>query len=191
MKATKYVRHSIWSNYDLHEEDWRDGYKEYLDINGLDYDPTDKDGLYDFMIQCNEDYLSDERANLNIKLNQPIIVIADLGLWDGRRSGYKLISSGNIRDCLYADADYAEWYVDKFGDLRATATHHDGANYYLYRVFKENISEEQMENFEEKIYKGICTRADINRYTQRLGDYIADVYGWDIPRKKNVRKVVS
>ncbi|MBC5727823.1 hypothetical protein H8R91_04660 [Ruminococcus sp. NSJ-71] len=33
--------------------------------------------------------------------------------------GYKMIDSGNIKDCLYSDTDYTEWYVDKYGDLRA------------------------------------------------------------------------
>ena len=31
-----------------------------------------------------------------------------------------MIDSGNIKDCLYSDTDYTEWYVDKYGDLRAT-----------------------------------------------------------------------
>ena len=33
--------------------------------------------------------------------------------------GYKMIDSGNIKDCLYSDTDYTEWYADKYGDLRA------------------------------------------------------------------------
>ena len=90
------------------------------------------------------DYLSDERVNLDVQLSQPIIVIGDIGRWNGRVMGYKDIPSGNIRDCLYADTDYTEWYVDKYGDLRADATHHDGTNHYLYRVFKDGVSETQM-----------------------------------------------
>ena len=84
--------------------------------------------------------------------------------------GYKDIPSGNIRDCLYSDTDYTEWYVDKYGDLRADASHHDGTNHYLYRVFKENVTETQMENLKDKIYYGKATRADITRVTRRLGD---------------------
>ena len=30
-----------------------------------------------------------------------------------------MIDSGNIKNCLYSDTDYTEWYVDKYGDLRA------------------------------------------------------------------------
>ena len=49
------------------------------------------------MYEINNRYLDDERVNLNIQLDQPILVIADLGLWNGRRTGYQEISSGNIR----------------------------------------------------------------------------------------------
>ena len=139
---------------------------------------------YEWMEETNYDYLSDERVNLNVQLSQPIIVIGDIGRWNGRVMGYKDIPSGNIRDCLYADTDYTEWYVDKYGDLRADATHHDGTNHYLYRVFKDGVSETQMENLRDKIYHGKATRADITRLTRRLGDEIAAVYGFDIPKQR-------
>ena len=107
-----------------------------------------------------------------------------MGLWNGRFQGYKTIESGNIRDCLYSDTDYTEWYVDKLGDLRADAIHHDGTNHYLYRAFKDNATPEQIKNLQDKIYAGKATRADITRVTKRLGDDIAKVYGFDIPKPR-------
>ena len=98
--------------------------------------------------------------------------------------GYKMIDSGNIKDCLYSDTDFTEWYVDRYGDLRADAAHHDGTNYYLYRVFKEGVTESQIERLQEKIYMGKATRADITRVTKRLGDEIGRVYGWDFPKSR-------
>ena len=177
-------RHIIWSNMNLEADDWRDSYKEYLEINGLDDDPDDENKLYEYMVEANDDFLSDERQNLDIQLSQPIIVIGDLGRWNGRVTGYKMIDSGNIKDCLYADTDYTEWYVDKYGDLRADAFHHDGTNYYLYRVFKDGVSDTQIENLQDKIYAGKATRADITRVTKRLGDEIAGVYGFSIPKQR-------
>ena len=177
-------RHIIWSNMNLEADDWRDSYKEYLEINGLDDDPNDENKLYEYMVEANDDYLSDERRNLDIQLSQPIIVIGDLGRWNGRVTGYKMIDSGNIRDCLYADTDYTEWYVDKYGDLRADAVHHDGTNHYLYRVFKDGVTDKQIENLQDKIYNGKATRADITRVTKRLGDDIAGVYGFPIPKQR-------
>ena len=177
-------RHIIWSNMNLEADDWRDSYKEYLEINGLDDDPNDENKLYEYMFEANDDYLSDERRNLDIHLSQPIIVIGDLGRWNGRVTGYKMIDSGNIRDCLYADTDYTEWYVDKYGDLRANAVHHDGTNHYLYRVFKDGVTDTQIENLQDKIYNGKVTRADITRVTKRLGDEISEVYGFSIPKQR-------
>ena len=105
-------RHIIWSNQNLDVDDWREDYKEFIEANELDDDPNDEQALYEWMEETNYDYLSDERVNLNVQLSQPIIVIGDIGRWNGRVMGYKDIPSGNIRDCLYADTDYTEWYVD-------------------------------------------------------------------------------
>ena len=181
-------RHIIWSNMNLEADDWRDSYKEYLEINGLDDDPNDENKLYEYMVEANDDYLSDERRNLDIQFSQPIIVIGDLGRWNGRVTGYKMIDSGNITDCLYSDTDYNEWYVDKYGDLRADAVHHDGTNHYLYRVFKDGVTDTQIENLQDKIYNGKATRADITRVTKRLGDDIAGVYGFPIPKQRQTNE---
>ena len=177
-------RHIIWSNQNLDVDDWREDYNEFLEANELDGDPNDEQALYEWMEETNYDYLSDERGNLNVQLSQPIIVIGDIGRWNGRVSGYKMIDSGNIKDCLYSDTDYTEWYVDKYGDLRADAVHHDGTNHYLYRVFKDGVTDTQIENLQDKIYNGKATRADITRVTKRLGDDIAGVYGFPIPKQR-------
>lgn len=169
----KYV---VWSDIDLDLEDWRESLEEL-------YPNYPEDELYAIMCKTNAVNLYDERENLNIQLPREIIVIGDLGLWNGRAHGYKMIESGNIRDCLQSDCDKNEWYVDKNGDLRCTAIHHDGRNYYLYRVFKDDATESQIERLKEKIYNGTATRKDITRVTKRLGDDIGAVYGWQFPKR--------
>lgn len=83
-------KHTIWSNMDLNIEDWRDDYKEYLEMNDMDdADPNDEDAIYEWMNETNDMYFDDEYANLNKKIDGRILVIADLGLWDGRKQGYK------------------------------------------------------------------------------------------------------
>lgn len=166
--------HLIWSNYDIDYEDWRD------DLEAEHPDMTEDERI-SLMYDINNDYLDDERCNLDIQLSRPILIIGDLGRWNGRVMGYKEIKSGNIKDCLYSDTDYSTWYVDKNGDFRCTAIHHDGTNYYLYRTYKDGVSDEQIENFKWKIYNGKATRADITRITRRLGDEIGKVYGWEFP----------
>lgn len=170
-------KHLIWSNYDLDYEDWKDDLEEQ-------YPNLSEDERVALMYDINGDYLDDERVNLNIQLNRPILLVGDLGLWNGRHTGYKEIESGNIRDCLQADTDYSTWYVDKLGDLRCDAIHHDGTNHYLYRTYKDGVSDSQIDLLKEKLYSGRATRADITRVTRRLGYEIAKVYGFDIPRQR-------
>ena len=160
---------TIWSN-NLDYDDWKN------DLEELYPDYSDEDRI-SLMYDINNEYLEDERVNLDIQLDRPILVIADLGLWNGRFSGYKEIGSGRISDCLYSNTDYCTWYVDGYGDLRCDAVHHDGANHYLYRTYKENVSDTQIENLKNKIYEGTVTRRDITRITRRIGDAIAEVYG--------------
>lgn len=170
-------KHIVWSDLNLNYEDWR----SYLES---EYPDKTEDERMALMVELNGDYLSDERVNLNIQLPRGIIVIGDLGLWNGRFSGYKMIESGNIQDCLYSDCDYNEWYVDKLGDLRCTAVHHDGRNHYLYRAIKESVTEGQLDRLKSLIYSGRAARQDITRVTKRLGDAIGAVYGWSFPKQK-------
>lgn len=177
-------KYRIWSDLDLDYENWR------ADLEA-DYPELTEDERMMLMHEINGGYLDDERANLNIQLDQPILIIADLGLWTGRHMGYKEIASGNIRDCLYSDRDidYSTWYVDRLGDLRCDAIHHDGTNHYLYRTYKDGVRDSQIDLLKEKLYRGIATRADITRVTRRLGDDIAKVYGFSIPWQRQAASV--
>lgn len=166
----RYAEHTIWDSRPDYE-DWR------ADMEA-EYPEMTEDERYGRMLEINADYLDDERANLNVPMGMPILLIADIGRWDGRYSGYGVIRSGNIRDCLRSDMDDCRWYVDELRDLRCRAAHHDGVNNYLYRVFKDGVTTEQMDNLLYKIYCGTATRRDIMRLTRRLGDVIAEVYGW-------------
>ena len=175
-------KHIIWSNYDLDYENWRDDLEaEYPDMS--------EEERIALMYEINSNYLDDERTNLSIQLSQPILMIADIGRWDGRYSGYGEIKSGKISDCLYSELDYATWYVDKLGDLRCDAIHPDGTNHYLYRVYKPGIRESQIDLLKEKLYEGKATRADITRITRRLGDEIAKVYGFSIPKQRQTAEI--
>ena len=166
------MEHIIWSNIGINVADYADFLQEeYPDV-------TDPDKQYELCCDMYYNYLDDEKINLDIELPHAIICIADIGLWDGRRMGYKMIESCNIEDCLYdPECDYCTWYVDSYGDLRFSGAHHDGTNNYLYRELRD-ISDKQLENFLHKICTGTLTRRYINRYTTRLGDHIAQVYGW-------------
>ena len=173
-------KHMIWSS-EIDIEDWKD----YLESEHPDV--TDEYEKYRLCSELNDSYLDDERINLRVDLHREIIAIGHLQRWNGRVTGYKEIKGTCISDCLCGTCgDYVSWYVDERYDLVCEDAHHDGTNHYLYRVFKKGVSDTQKENFKCKIYDGKVTRADINRYTERLGDKIDEVYGWnDAPKRGN------
>ena len=185
MWERKYI---IWSNENLDTEDWKESFKEFIEKNNLDIDPNDEEKLHKYMVETNDEYLSDERINLNINVpdTDTVLVIADLEFWDGRCSAYREIHADKISDCLYTDpdTDYTTWYLDNRGDFCCDQIHHDGTNHLCFRAYKPNMTEAQKENLKAKLYMDTATRADITRVTQRLGDEIAKVYGWDIPKSK-------
>lgn len=90
--------HAIWSNYNLDLDDWRDDLLE-------EYPDKSEDELYALMYEHNDLQLDDERVNLNIQMPGSILMIADIGQWNGRFPGYQEIKSGNIKDCLYTNMD--------------------------------------------------------------------------------------
>ena len=164
---------TVWSNQNLdYENDWAPYLKEeYPGLSDYDYERL--------MWDINGDYLADERINLDVELNHPILVIADLGLWNGRAYGYKELP-GNIKECLYSDCEYVTWYVDDDGEFCCNASHHDGTNHYRYRTYKSGVSEWQIDKLKSKIYDGTATEEDIDSVTRKLGYDIAEVYGWEM-----------
>ena len=165
----------IWSDIDLNPEDWRKDYEEVARENEWDEDTSDPDNLWQYMIATHNTYLDDERYNLNKYLDGRILIIADLGLWNGRKQGYKIID-GNISNILYDnDADFIEWYADQY-NIRATAHHHDGTNHYLYREIREDRN---IQILLDDIYNGReISRSKLNYYTRSIRPYVAEIYGW-------------
>ena len=90
----------IWSNMNINPDDWKEGYKEATEINGWDEDTEDEVNLWRYIDETLDAYLGDERMNLNVPTDGRILLIADLGLWYGRRQGYQ-IREGNVKNILY------------------------------------------------------------------------------------------
>lgn len=177
------MKHRIWANtYDAVK-----AVADYLMANpGEVYgDCWDEDeniseaDAWDYAQDDVSNWLEDERANLDIDIGADIIVFADLGLWNGRRTGYKTLKSRNLRDVLdVCCGDYIEWYVNENGEMIIRDSHHDGTNVYTVRALRD-LSWAQLENFYGKLSRGLTTR-DVKRYTRRLGDFPAKVYGWKL-----------
>lgn len=155
----------IWTN-DIYLEDYEDYFRE--------------EGIMDEEEKMKEMYLLNEldfeaaMVNLDVKLPGKILVIACLGLWNGRRSGYKIMDN-NLNEILTASiGGLYEVYFDGY-NIKAKDVHHDGINYYEFRLIR---NDRNIDILLEKIYDDDFSRQDINNYTRSLAPYVREVYGW-------------
>ena len=158
--------------------------------------PLGKAEYLQLMYEINDSNINDicEKLNINAAMDRDgvILVIADLGFWDGRQLGYKVIDSGNIADCFRSmhGCDYGRWYIDKCGDLRFAGSHHDGTHYCIFRACKrEHVQEDKL-----KALLGIDNPYNekdlvdyILNYTCRLGDHICKFYGGSLLKYRTHR----
>ena len=182
--------YTIYDNYNVCSSENMEEEKACLLEEGIytEEEITDSmlmDRCYDVDRFC----FDDERSMLEDLSEGKLIAIVDLGLWNGRFSGYKEIKS--LEDTLYSECDYERLYVDSNGDLRKEESHHDGNNSILYRYWKDGLTEEQKDNFMSKIYNGECTQKDITRYTRKAGIEIACFYGWKVRGTKKLTVKVA
>ena len=185
-KLKEYV---IYDNYNVCSEENMEEEKRFLIDDGIYTEEEITDEI--LMDRCydNDRIFFDEHAMLEDNSEGSLIAIADVGRWNGRFSGYKEVK--NLADVLYTDCDYEKLYVDSNGDLRKDESHHDGSNFILYRYWKDGLTDEQKENFLNKIYNGECTQKDITRYTRKAGVGIANAYGWTVRGGENKYKKVA
>ena len=135
-------------NLMLWSEDFYDNYESYeeakecfgdLILENSMYESedeiTDEDILRQFNDENCREYNSVTDALLNHdKVKRPLgggfLVLADLGLWDGRHKGGKVIGSllSVLKECS-SDSDGVKWEI-KDNDLVITAPHHDGTNIF-------------------------------------------------------------
>ena len=161
----------IWSS-DVNVEDYEDFLKEeYPEI-------TDEYEKYTLCSEMNDMYFEDEMANLDINTN-PIVCIADLGLWNGRRTGIKRCGN-NVNSILCSTMNgNVKFFYDRY-NVKGTEYHHDGTNYYVYREIKGNTYEEQERNYNRllnAVLENTLTSSLISRCTRSIRDYVTSVYG--------------
>lgn len=170
---------TIWKSYGMYDLKELEEYEEQAKLNLLNNDFTEEQiteeqitkKLYKDIDICFEDV----QSNLFRILNGRILCIAGMGLWNGRRTGYKILGN-NLNEVLTSSigCDEKEVYCDTY-NVYAQGYHHDGRNYVEFREIREDRN---IENLLDKIYSGKeVTRRDINYYTRSLRPYVKEVYG--------------
>ena len=169
------IKHIIWSNTDIDFEEWKNDMMEYVEETYEDdRGDVSEDDVWNFIRNELDFKLECERNNLDQQTDGRIIAIADIGRWNGRVNGYKIIDA-NAKEILYSSADYILWYGDGY-NIRSIQHHHDGTNYIEYRVIREDRN---IDNLLDAIYNGEeISRKKLNYYTKSLYPYVAKIYGW-------------
>ena len=168
---------TIWKSYGMYSleemEQAEQDAREHLKENDFkDWETVDvSDTIYEEI----DMWFEDEQSNLYRQLDGRILCIADMGLWNGRRTGYRILGN-NLNEILTCGigCDEKEIYCDGRNVL-ATGYHHDGTNYVEFREIREDRN---IENLTDKLYSGQpVTRREINYYTKSLRPYVKQVYG--------------
>lgn len=166
----------IWSDPTWWSQAEVEGFQaDLIESGDMDKDADEYD-LYNRMWEINNEYLDDEKMNLDQDTGM-IVAFADIGLWNGRVEGYKEFeyNLNNIFD-LY-DCDYNKWYSDGY-NIRWVGVHHDGRNYCVFREIRRDLTNAQIDRFERKLADGTLTDRDVRRYTKSLLPRVKAVYGW-------------
>lgn len=170
-----YKRFTIYDS-DINLNDWKDFIKETEGNMGVKLSISEAYELVEEMVSS---YFEDEIANLNKDLGYPILVVADFGFWNGRRTGYKVIESGNLSDILkHCSGDNCKWYCDGY-NIRCEESHHDGTNYYTYRKIVNGYENDGIFNLLNKLYYNRpISKATLNYYTKSIAKDVAEIYGF-------------
>lgn len=165
------MKRIIWTN------DWEQVHDIALDIMEQEPETTEADALA-IAEDVNSDYLQED---LDIDVGHPILMIADRGLWNGRRLDYRPIGTNLLNALDHTCGDYLTFYVDDAGNVCCDDTHHDGTNHYIFRALKPGKT---IGTLGRKIVAGKATTRDFSASTYRLGDIFANRYGWKLRGRK-------
>lgn len=153
-----------------------------LDCEALRKESYDADDSDEYIYNCEANSMQEDfeylLGELDISLECPIIVIADLGFWHGRRPGFKDLHSDNIKRCLmlHASGGYerAIYYLDRY-NLRADLIHYDSSHHVTFRVLR---NAKDLGLVERLAINGNLTSKMLSRYTQSIKPFVDRAMGF-------------
>lgn len=166
----------LWSydTNDWDEDEARGMYEECYE------ETPSEEALQQYIYDVNQDYLEDEKSNVEFYERghgqKQYIVLADLGLWNGRFDGGKIITGlwNAISQCF---EDYNEIY-EEGGRLKVTAHHHDGTNYFQIKELTERGKGYAERNGGDMSDRELHQKLFNNSHYSRNVRLFKEIYGW-------------
>lgn len=168
-------QHTIWTNEP-------DAITALMEDYNAEYGDEDEQLDYYAAAELNDEYRHDEISNLESANAGEILAIADLGLWNGRCSGYTTYKKlTDVLETMPNYDAYIRFYVDEHGEFCGRFTHHDGINSVIYRERRPNCSEEMWNHLLETMMEDDDYSNLVELCTMPLGTKIQAIYGWVDP----------
>ena len=182
------MKHILFSNYfwenDEYGKDQYDYARDYLfseyseDEDWETQDDVPDERVVNEVYAQSEWYWEDFKTEFGKFIKDSdygFLLCGDIGTWRGSVAGGCYVNEFDDLYKFWEDCRDVKVY-DEGGHLYIQATHHDGTNYYEYRVIREDRN---IENLLDAIYNGEeISRARLNYYTKSLYPYVAKIYGW-------------
>ena len=161
-------------NSRFNQEDFELLIKDYMEYND-DVEYLTEDQKLDIYYKELDLWFDAEQCNLDVELNNNIIAITDVGRWNGRSSGYKVLNN-NLSSIMNSfGCDDFKIYVEN-KNVYFEGWHHDGYNSILFREVK---NPDNIDKFLDKIYEGeTITNSMLNYYTRSIYKDVKNVYGF-------------
>ena len=180
--------HVIYSSdpYDFNEEEMRENWYGLAEVNDWEIpeDGPSDDDLWEKWYDQNERDWDDIECEVKWHDERgSYLIIASLGLWNGRFDGGKIIDgylTEAIRAC-FEDYNKVYWQ-DK--NLKVEATHHDGTNYFIIKKLTDRGIE--FYNNHEWDYDDRIMHQKLfkDAHYSHSVDFFARIYGWVKDRKE-------
>lgn len=153
------------------EDELIEDIKQNFELEGIE--DVDEEMIQEEAYFLKDVYFEDLQKEIkDFKLND-VLCLANLGLWNGRKPGYKVVDGSILNQGVFSDSYYSIFLEDN--DLRAVDPHHDGTNYYIFREIKDNVN---IDNLLNDIYSGKeISKQKLSYYTKSIYPAFAELYG--------------
>lgn len=167
--------HTIYNaNEFLSDEDLKEAWKD--EAFGTEYENFEdipESVKCDFMELNDRDNFDAEITNLSsieIPSLRKVLVLADLGLWNGRRSAYKIATCDTYADVLRLASYEPNYYVED-NEFKCDDSHHDGTNHLIFRLIHSELAEKVE-------YEVPDNNEFLLKHTTPMAEPIRKLYGW-------------
>lgn len=178
----------IYTNdpYDFNEEDMRESWLESAEANNWDIpeDGPSDDQIWQEWYNQNERDWDDIEGELKYHNERgSYLIIASLGLWNGRFDGGKIID-GYLTEAIKAcfeDFNRVYWQ-DK--NLKVSAVHHDGTNYFIIKKLTDKGIKFYNNHYYDYDDRILHQKLFKDAHYSHSVDFFAKLYGWVKDRKE-------